>query len=86
MRNIKVDDCIKLQERFHNYCNTAEVHQFVQLIQIDMLLGVTINGIVADGEVKDQRMARTMFRVVLKVMGEDYSEYLEPGVRYDQNL
>lgn len=80
MKRITVDDCYELEKEFRTYCETAEQHEFATLLMIDMKLGSSVKKFAEeskDGIVLDQRTANTMFRVVLKVMGRDYSEYTE---------
>lgn len=78
-KEITLEDCLQLQERFKKYCETAEQHEFGILFIVDMKLGATIQVYKRSGEVKDQKNARAMFRSVLKVIGEDFSEYMEDG-------
>lgn len=80
MKRITVDDCYELEKEFRTYCETAEQHEFVALLMIDMKLGSSVKKFAEEsknGIVLDQRTANTMFRVVLKVIGRDYSEYTE---------
>lgn len=76
-KNIEVKDCLELKAKFDKYCETAGQHEFAMLFIIDTRLKATVEKIVADGEVKNQKDIRAMFRVVLKIIGEDYSEYIE---------
>lgn len=77
MKIITVEDCHELKNKFTNYCKNAEQHQFSQLAVINKTLNATITKIDRDGEVKNQKEARAMFRVILKIIGEDFSEYKE---------
>lgn len=77
MKVITVDDCIKLQKKFNKYAETAEQHEFVLLAMIQFKLDPSIEKIIKDNKVENQKEARAMFRVVLKAIGEDYSDYLE---------
>lgn len=64
------------------YCETAEQHQFPLLLLIDMKLGSSVEQFEKEsknGKVTDQKTANAMFRVVLKIMGKDISEYAEDG-------
>lgn len=76
-KEITVQDCIELKEKFDKYTETAEQHEFVILAMVDMRLTNSINIITETNKVKDQKEARAMFRTVLKVIGKDYSEYEE---------
>lgn len=78
MKEITIADCQQLRERFLKYCDSAEQHQFPMLAMINVRLNATVEALEKAGEVQDQKNARAMFRVVLKVMGEDFSEYKEP--------
>ena len=53
MKEITVQDCLELKNKFDQYCQTAEQHEFPMLA------------------------IRAMFRVVLKLIGQDFSEYIE---------
>ena len=77
MKIITVEDCRKLRERFLKYCDTAEQHQFPLLATINFKMDNTLKDIEAEGEVKNQKDTRAMFRVVLRVIGEDFSDYKE---------
>lgn len=74
---ITVEDCMNLRERFENYCSHAEQHEYPLLLMVDIRLRATIDRIKAHGTVENQKEARAMFRVVLKVIGEDNSLYRE---------
>lgn len=75
MKEITINDCKDLQMEFQQYCTTAEQHQFMILTMIDVQLNRTIEKFMFDGKVENQADARAMFRVVLKTIGKDYSEY-----------
>ncbi len=80
MKTIAVEDCYKLKKEFRKYCETAEPHEFVALLLVDAKLESSVAKFAEEsknGEVIDQKTANTMFRVVLKLMGRDYSEYTE---------
>ena len=78
MKEITIEDVLKLKEKFDKYLITAEQHEFVILAMIDLKLNNTIKTIQSNNnEIKDQKEARAMFRTILKVMGKDYSEYEE---------
>jgi len=74
---ITVQDCDELYAKFKKYTETAEQHEFVILAMINKKLDMTMIHIHAFNEVPDQKEARAMFRVVLKAIGEDASEYTE---------
>ena len=77
MQEITVQDCVQLREKFLKYCNTAEQHQFPMLAMINVKLDSTLEKLQQENKVTNQSEARAMFRVVLKVIGEDFSEYEE---------
>ena len=78
MKEITIEDVFELKEKFDKYLITAEQHEFVILTMIDLKLNNTIKMIQSNNnEIKDQKEARAMFRTILKVIGEDYSEYEE---------
>ena len=78
MKEITIEDVLELKEKFDKYLITAEQHEFVILAMIDLKLNNTIKTIQSNNnEIKDQKEARAMFRTILKVMGEDCSEYEE---------
>lgn len=74
---ITVQDCDELYAKFKKYTETAEQHEFVILAMINKMLDTTMIQIHAFNEVPDQKEARAMFRTVLKVIGQDASEYAE---------
>ncbi len=76
-KEITIQDCEKLFEKIMEYTDTAEQHEFPRLVMIHMMLKKTLTKIATAGAVEDQKDARAMFRVVLKTIGEDYSEYEE---------
>ena len=75
MKEITVEDCIKLKEDFDNYTKTAEQYEFAHLAMIQLKLDVDIE--IKNEGVKDQKDTRAMFRVVLRAIGKDFSEYEE---------
>lgn len=77
MKEITVQDCVQLREKFLKYCDTAEQHQFPMLAMINVKLDSTLDVIQKENKVTNQKEARAMFRVVLKILGEDFSEYEE---------
>lgn len=70
-------DCEELYAKFIAYTETAEQHEFAMLALVNMALDVTMLHLREGGGVRDQKEARAMFRVVLQVIGEDFSEYME---------
>lgn len=78
-KEITVQDCDELYDKFKKYTETAEQHEFPRLAMIHFKLDATLAQLRASGVIKDQREARAMFRVVLKTIGEDASAYEEVG-------
>ena len=76
-KDITVQDCEELVKKFIAYTETAEQHEFATLIIIQSALLKTMREIRKTGKVASQKDARAMFRVVLKTIGEDCSEYEE---------
>ena len=76
-KEITVQDCDELREKFVKYTETAEQHEFPRLAMVNFMLDETLPQLRATGVVKNQREARAMFRIVLKTIGEDASEYEE---------
>ena len=76
MKKITLEDCRKLKRDFDNYCETAEQHEFISLLWIGTKLDKTLECVeefgVSDG-IQDELNA--MFRVVLKKIGLDVSDY-----------
>lgn len=77
MKEITVQDCLELKNKFDQYCQTAEQHEFPMLAMVNIKMDVTIEKVKADGKVENQKDIRAMFRVVLKLIGQDFSEYIE---------
>lgn len=76
-KNITIQDCEELVKKFIAYTETAEQHEFPILIIIQTKLYKTMREIHKTNEVPNQKEARAMFRVVLRAIGEDISEYKE---------
>ena len=75
---ITVQDCDELYAQFKKYTETAEQHEFIRLAMVNMMLDKIMADIHEAGKLTiDQREARAMFRTVLRVIGEDFSEYKE---------
>lgn len=77
MPEIKVEDCKKLREEYMEFCNRQEQHAFPMLAAIHVRIDATIKALEEDIHSVSQKDLRAMFRVVLKIMGKDYSEYNE---------
>lgn len=77
MINITVDDCEKLYAQFLAYTETAEQHEFPLLAVLNIALDATMELIREHGQIWNQKEARAMFRTVLRVIGGDYSKYME---------
>ena len=75
MKQITVEDCMQLKKKFDNYCETAEQHEFPILFIIDNRIQSSLDNI--DKFILNQSEVRSMFRVVLRTIGEDFSEYEE---------
>ena len=85
MREITQQDCEELYGKFTQYCETAEQHEFPILATVNLRLDATMQFIRENNKMIDQKQARAMFRVVLKVIGEDYSEYEEDNQQQGGN-
>ena len=77
MKTITIEDCKELHNEFIRYADNTEQHVFPSLMIVDLKLRQTIEQYEEAGCIKDQKEARAMFRVVLKIIGKDYSEYEE---------
>ena len=75
MKNITIEDCRNLKNKFERYCETAEQWEFVPLTILQMKLDKTLETIEKDGVVKDQKEARAMFQTILLVIGENADDY-----------
>ena len=53
MKNITIEDCRNLKNKFEQYCETAEQYEFVPLTILQMKLDKTLETIEKDGAVKD---------------------------------
>ena len=69
--NITNEDILNLQKEFKEYCKHAEQHEFVVLMKIDFMLEKSIQNI----DFIKNTTRNTMFRVIYKLIGKDYSEY-----------
>lgn len=77
MKIITVQDCEELKQKFDKYCETAEQHEFPILAIVNMKMDATMEHIRDAGEVTNQKDIRAMFRVVLRAIGEEPTEYEE---------
>lgn len=77
MKKITLEDCKNLQKKFKAYTEHAEQYEFIPLAMIDVRMEATIKGIEKFPNLIDEKQddLNAMFRVVLKAIGEDYSEY-----------
>ena len=73
MPEISVADCEQLYQKFLEYTETAEQHEFPLLALVNMMLDASK----LRGWDMPQKEARAMFRTVLRVIGEDFSMYEE---------
>lgn len=80
MKNdITMKDCRDLYQRFLDYTETAEQHEFVMLAGVHRMLDTTME---KWSDPLDQVEARAMFRVVAgRILGEDITPYLEKEVK-----
>ena len=79
MKEITIQDCKDLHEKFIRYTDTAEQHQFAMLFFTQIRLEATIAHFESIGKVDDQEMANTMFRVILRIIDEPFDEYEKPA-------
>lgn len=80
MKTITMEDVNELYKKLKTYTSKAEDFQYPMLFMIDLLMVKTMNKYIEEGGIKDQSEANAMFRVVLKVIGEDFSDYEEINV------
>ena len=79
MKTITKEDIAELRKDFDKYTETAEQYEFLKLMIIDIKFKKTEEAI-ENGtcDVKEnQKELRAMFRVILKTIGKDFSEYVE---------
>lgn len=74
---ITIEDCLNLQKQLKKYCDSAEQHEFPLLYITDTMLNRSLEEMQKTGKIENQNEARAMFRVVLTLMGLDYSEYID---------
>ena len=77
MKQVTVADCLELQKLFEKYCETAEQHEFIELALIQSRMDKYISRLQQVGKIENQNEANAMFRVVLGVIGKDFSDYKE---------
>ena len=77
MKTITIEDCRNLKNKFEQYCETAEQYEFVLLVILQTKLDKTLETIERDGEIKDQKEIRAMFRTILRIIGENVDDYAE---------
>ena len=77
MKTITIEDCRNLKNKFEQYCETAEQYEFVLLVILQTKLDKTLETIEKDGEIKDQKEIRAMFRTILRIIGENVDDYAE---------
>lgn len=69
--NITNEDVLNLQKEFKEYCEHAEQHEFAKLTMVDIMLERSIQRL----DSIDNTARNSMFRVIYKLIGKDYSEY-----------
>lgn len=69
--NITKEDILNLQKELKEYCEHAEQHEFAKLAMVDYMLERNIQHL----DTIDNKTRNTMFRVIYKLIGKDYSEY-----------
>ena len=77
MKQITVADSLELQKLFQKYYETAEQHEFIKLILIQLRMDKYISRLQQVGKIENQKEANAMFRVVLGAIGKDFSDYKE---------
>ena len=69
--NITNEDIINLQKEFKEYCKNAEQYELMKLSMVDIMLERSIQNL----STIDNTARNSMFRVIYKLIGKDYSEY-----------
>lgn len=79
-KEITMEDCEALYAKFNAYAEKSEQHEWPLLALIKLPLDIQMEALREAGgvEQKEPKELRAMFRVVLKAIHEDYSDYLEP--------
>lgn len=82
-KEITMEDCEALYAKFNAYAEKSEQHEWPLLAMINLPLDIQMEALREAGgvEKEDPKELRAMFRVVLKAIHEDYSDYLEPEGR-----
>ena len=73
MKEVTTNALEELIIKFNKYKENAEQHEFAKLIVLDMAIKKTDLKIICS----TQSQARAMFRTIAKIIGEDYSNYME---------
>lgn len=68
-KDITLDECKQLHDKFLKFADRAEQHSFLQLFHIDLMMEHSIKKWEDEGV--NQEEARSMFRVVNTFMGEE---------------
>lgn len=79
MKQITLDDCKNLRDKFGIYTETAEQHEIPLLCIFAIKIFQTIEEFEKNGV--NQETAATMFRVILNWMNEDIVDYAKIGDR-----
>ena len=79
MKQITEKDINKLYQKFKRYLLNAEQYEYIVLFEIDKRFDITMERIEKESDFIEthQKDLNAMFRVVLKAMGENYSNYLD---------
>lgn len=72
-KNITKEDVIALREELLRYAENAELHLFPLII----VLYENLNGTINKFEEMDLENLNAMYRVIYRIIGKDYSEYME---------
>lgn len=79
MKTITLEDVKDLRRKFDEFLETQALEQnmFPIILPIDLKFNNTLEHYEKINGIDDQKEARAMFRLILKIMGEDNSEYQE---------
>lgn len=79
MKQVTEKDINKLYQKFKRYLLNAEQYEYIVLYEIDKRFDITMERIEKESDFIEthQKDLNAMFRVVLKAMGENYSDYLD---------
>lgn len=79
MKTITLEDVKDLRRKFDEFLETQALEQnmFPIILPIDLKFNNTLEHYEKINGVDDQKEARAMFRLILKIMSEDNSEYKE---------